>query len=145
MLIREKARSRTGGCYDTKKYSRSVMVRGTHPMKWRQVGLFGYTLLVSILAAALLVAVVILTVAPELRARDIRIIGLGFNALGALVALLPRVVRERGEIEKQAMATWDIPNPAFVKAQRGDTVSANAGMVLLLVGFFLQLIGNVFS
>lgn len=110
-------------------------------MKWRQVGVFGLTLLVSVIVAFYVMLTVILTIPRENWPQDFKIIGIGFTVAGAIVSLLPRILREQKEMEAQAGGTYG-PNPEFLKALQRDKRFANAGMFVILVGFLLQVLGN---
>ena len=74
--------------------------------------------------------------------KGFRIVGLMVNVAGALVSLVPRAFREQNQIENQAR-TFFGKNPHVGKALNRDTQIAQVGMVMLLVGFLAQLIGNL--
>ena|SRR2546422_7320106 len=95
-------------------------------------------------ASVLLIVFVIISLPAVGWPQGFRIVGLMMNVTGALVSLVPRAFREKDQIENQARMYFG-GNPHAIRALHRDTVIAQVGMVLLLVGFTQQLIGNLLS
>jgi|SRR6266571_4512717 len=86
---------------------------------------------------------VLLITPPSGWFRALRIVGIGFNVLGAVLALVPRVIRTDEEILGQSQSWYGEGNPHVKKALLRDTKIARWGMAFILVGFLQQLFGNL--
>ncbi|SRR6266568_1018886 len=111
-------------------------------MKWSQLGIVTVSVFVSFSLAILLVIVIFLTQPVDAWLRDLRLLGLSFNVAGALTSVLPRALREPQDIEALAGTYWE-QNPHLKKFFLRDTRVAQSGMIILGIGFALQLLGNL--
>ncbi len=105
-----------------------------------------WTLLLTVIAAYLISGAFVLAILfltpVESWFRAFRLVGLGSGVLGATLSLSTRALRGVEDIQAQA-GTYVGHNPHLVRALTMDTRIARLGMVLILVGFFNQLIGNL--
>jgi hypothetical protein len=111
-------------------------------MNGKQVAFLLKTAGLSYLFATLILLVVIAFLSPGVWFRVLRLLGIGSSVLGATISLIPRALRGPEEIEAQA-GTYADKNPHLEKALLRDTKIAQWGMGLILVGFLLQLFGNL--
>ena len=111
-------------------------------MKLRQFGIMTAFLLTSFALAIFLVIGIFLTQPVDAWLRDLRLLGLSFNVAGALTSVIPRALRDLQDIEALSGTYWG-ENPHFKKWLLRDTRTAQSGMVILGIGFALQLLGNL--
>jgi hypothetical protein len=111
-------------------------------MNGKQVAFLLKTTGLSYLFATLVLLVVLAFISPGVWFRVLRLLGIGSSVLGATISLVPRALRGTEEIQAQA-DTYYGSNPHVKKALLRDTKIAQWGMALILVGFLLQLFGNL--
>ena|SRR2546427_9812362 len=105
-------------------------------MNWRPVFRVGINLFFGFSFAGA-VGLYIIGFAPAGNwAKDFRMVGLAFNVGGALLTLLPRAMRGLTDVEDQTSRPIDT---------KSDTIIALTGITVIMVGFLLQLVGNVLS
>jgi|1185.fasta_scaffold56498_2 hypothetical protein len=75
---------------------------------------------------------------------SIIIIGLGFNLIASVLIAYGRIFRSKRTIRKES-ETGESYNVHEEKHRLIETRIAQAGALLLVVGFTLQVIGNVFD
>jgi hypothetical protein len=97
---------------------------------------------VSVLFFSVLFLAVLVATPYQTWLRDLRILGLCFNVSGALIAVIPRALRDRKDIDALAGTYWN-ENPHFKRFLLRDTFIAQSGMILFSIGFALQLLGNL--
>ncbi len=103
------------------------------------------TVLVSVVGAAYLVAVVIIIAVRAAlftnSSQILRVAGLIFTGEGALYQILVKALRTDKEIEEASATTFGhLPIGGVLKK---ETKVAQISMTLILIGFTLQLFGNL--
>ncbi len=111
-------------------------------MKWSQVMLLASMIGLSYIFSIFIIVLLIVLTPVGGWFRAFRLVGIGSNVLGAVLSLVPRVLRTDDEIVAQSTAKWD-GNEAQKRALLFDTKIARWGLVLILVGFIQQLFGNL--
>lgn len=102
-------------------------------MTWSQFRLLVRTIGLSYLFSTLVLISLIIVVPSTGWFRAFRLVGIGFSVLGALLSLVPRVLRTDEQITELSTPKYDF-HPEQKQALLFDTKIARWGMVLILVG-----------